>query len=184
MHQGSPFFPVFPILSYWVASSVIQSCCPRSPLHHPASLTSVSVVPALHLLPPSTAFWPYGIHPISILSDPRYSLTPFILQLPWSFYTLSGHTGNALPGIPKVAGSLPSGCSKSCDLEPAFPTLQYVGLKGYSPVYGGVTASQSDLPSLTPLSVAICGRLQLRAPHRGTSAALLQVVYNWPHILW
>ena len=46
--------------------------------------TSVSFVPALHLLPPSTPFWPYGTHPffphdqnISILSDLLYSLTPF-----------------------------------------------------------------------------------------------------------
>ena len=40
----------------------------------------------------------------------------------------------------------------------------------------GVTASQLDLPSLTPLSVAGCGRLQLGVDHLATSAALLQVV--------
>ena len=63
-------------------------CCPRLASHHPSSLTSVSIVLALHLLPPSTPFWPYGTHPffphaltISILSDLLYSLTPFLFQL-------------------------------------------------------------------------------------------------------
>ena len=31
-------------------------CCSRPPSHHPSSLTSVSLIPALHLLPPSTPF--------------------------------------------------------------------------------------------------------------------------------
>ena len=39
-----------------------------------------------------------------------------------------------------------------------------------------VTASQLDLPSLTPLFVAGCGRLQLRVAHWATSVALLQLV--------
>ena len=39
----------------------------------------------------------------------------------------------------------------------------------------GVTASQLNLPSLTSLSVAGCGRLQLGAVHWAT-LALLQVV--------
>ena len=37
-------------------------CCPRLPSHHPFSLTSASLVSALHLLPPSTPFSPYGTH--------------------------------------------------------------------------------------------------------------------------
>ena len=41
-----------------------------------------------------------------------------------------------------------------------------------------VTASQSDLPSLTPLSVVGCGRLQLGAANWATSVALVQVVDN------
>ena len=41
--------------------------CPRPPSHHPSCLTSVSLVPGLHLLQPSTPFWPYGIYS-SILS--------------------------------------------------------------------------------------------------------------------
>ena len=61
--------------------------CPRPPSHHPSSPTSVSLVPALHLLPPSIAFWQYGTHPyfphaqtISILFVLLYSLTPFLFQ--------------------------------------------------------------------------------------------------------
>ena len=42
----------------------------------------------------------------------------------------------------------------------------------------GSTVSELDLPSLTPLSVAGCGRLQLGVPHWATSVALLQVVDN------
>ena len=41
-----------------------------------------------------------------------------------------------------------------------------------------VTASQLDLPSLTPLSVAGLGRLQLGAAHCATSVTSLQVVHN------
>ena len=39
-----------------------------------------------------------------------------------------------------------------------------------------LTVSQLDVPSLTPLSVAVCGLLQLGVAHRATSVALLQVV--------
>ena len=42
----------------------------------------------------------------------------------------------------------------------------------------GLTASRLDLPSLMPLSVAGCGRLQLGVAHWATSVALLQVVDN------
>ena len=45
----------------------------------------------------------------------------------------------------------------------------------------GVTASQLGLPSLTPLSVAGCGQLQLDAAHWAISVALLQVVDNLPN---
>ena len=43
---------------------------------------------------------------------------------------------------------------------------------------GGVKASQLDLPSLTPLFVAGCGRRQPGVTHWDTSVALLQVVDN------
>ena len=66
-------------------------CCPRPPLHLPSSLPSVSFVPALRLLPPSTPFRPYFTHlfflhaqTISILSDLLYSLTPFLFQLSYA----------------------------------------------------------------------------------------------------
>ena len=66
-------------------------CCPRPPSHHPSSLTSVSLVPALHFLPPSTLFWPCGTHPffthaktISILSYLLYSPTPSLCQLSYA----------------------------------------------------------------------------------------------------
>ena len=39
----------------------------------------------------------------------------------------------------------------------------------------GVTASQLDLPSLTPMSVAGYGRLQLEVAHWDTLVALMQV---------
>ena len=62
-----------------------------SPSSQPFSQTSVSLVPTLHLLPPSTPFWPYDTHKffphaqtISILSDLLYSLTPFLFQLSYT----------------------------------------------------------------------------------------------------
>ena len=45
----------------------------------------------------------------------------------------------------------------------------------------GLTASQLDLPSLTELFVAACGRLQLEAAYWATSVSFLQVVENLPH---
>ena len=60
-----------------------------------------------------------------------------------------------------------------------------VELRGYTALWMvGVTASQLYLPSLTRLSVAGCGRLQLGAAHWATLLALLQVVDNWPHAQW
>ena len=48
----------------------------------------------------------------------------------------------------------------------------------------GVTASQLDLPYMTLLSIAGCGRLQLVAPYWVPSVALLQVVNDLISILW
>ena len=65
--------------------------------------------------------------------------------------SVSGRRGNAFAchGIPKVACSLSSGYSRSCDIQPAIS-----GARGFLPNVGwGVMASQLDLPSLTPLSV-------------------------------
>ena len=44
------------------------------------------------------------------------------------------------------------------------------------PMRVGLKANQLDVPSLTPLSVAGCGRLQLGVVQWATSLALLQVV--------
>ena len=71
-------------------------------------------------------------------------------------------------GVPKVARSHLSQCSKSCDLQPAL-NCAISGAQGVLPCVGwGGETSQLDLPSLKPLSVAGCGRLQLGAPHWAT----------------
>ena len=59
-------------------SSTVIPRFPRPPSHHPSSLTSVSLVPALHLLPPSTPFWQYGTHPFFHM--PKPSRCPVVLQ--------------------------------------------------------------------------------------------------------
>ena len=51
-------------------------------------------------------------------------------------------------------------------------------ITGYWPVNWGVAASQFYLLSLTPLSGAGGGRLQLGAVHRVTSVTLMQVDEN------
>ena len=85
MYQGSLLFPIFRALlrSLHRYSSVAQG---HRHTIHASRLTSVSFIFAIHLLPPSTLFWPYGTHPffphaqtVSILSDLLYSLTPFLL---------------------------------------------------------------------------------------------------------
>ena len=59
-------------------------------------ITSVYLVPVIHLLPPSTPFWPYDTQPffphaqtISILTGPLHSLTLFLFQLSSTLITLS-----------------------------------------------------------------------------------------------
>ena len=56
----------------------------------------------------------------------------------------------------------------------------YEGAQGVLPMMARGVTSQLDLQSLTPLSVAGCGRLQLGVAHQATSVALLQLVDNWP----
>ena len=43
------------------------------------------------------------------------------------------------------------------------------GAQGVLPTMAGGATSQLDLPSLTPLSIADCGRQQLGVPHWATS---------------
>ena len=71
----------------------------------------------------------------------------------------------------KVGGLIPS---RSCT------NLDYVtGAWGVLPCKGlGITSSQVDQLSLTPLSVDDCGRLQLGVARWASAVALLQVVDN------
>ena len=88
-------------------------------------------------------------------------------------YTLSGSTGKVVASHAKISGSRPDWQREN------YMYCALVALRGYCLVKGGgVTASQLDLPSLTPLSVAGCGRLQLEAAHWATWVTLLQVVDN------
>ena len=72
---------------------------------------------------------------------------------------------------------------------PRIYTVEYVELTGYckdgfgTAHEGGGATSQLDLPFLTPLSVAGCGRLQLGVPHWATSVDYCKLLNNWPHIL-
>ena len=92
IYKGSLLFPIFRALTRSlqrrssVAQGHLHTIHPATPSiqpHHPSSL-----VPALHLPPPSKPIWPYGTHPsfphvqtVSILSDLLYSLTPSLFQL-------------------------------------------------------------------------------------------------------
>ena len=87
------------------------------------------------------------------------------------------------PGVPKVARLYLSQCSKSRDLQPALNCT--IRAQGVLPCVGwGCDQSKLDLPSLTPLYVASCGRLATRGSPLGYFGQLLQVVENWTHILW
>ena len=72
-------------------------------------------------------------------------------------------------GNPKVARSRLTQCSKSCDLQRALHCAIRGAQWGTTLCRVGGATSQLDLPSLTPLSIAGCGRLQLGAPHWATS---------------
>ena len=70
----------------------------------------------------------------------------------------------------KVAGSIPGSCCVD---------LYYArGAQGVLPMREEGATSQLDLPFLTPLSVAGCGRLQQGVANLATSEALLEVVDN------
>ena len=72
-------------------------------------------------------------------------------------HALSGHKG-------KVVASHAEGCRvdsrRGCYAR---------GAQGVLPIRVGSATSQLDLPSMTPLSVAGCGQLQLGLPHWSTS---------------
>ena len=92
--------------------------------------------------------------------------------------------GECYSSISMVARWSPSRCSKSYDLRLAFAPCDTWSSWCTALRRVGVTASKVDLPSLMPLAVAVCGRLQLGIPHWATSVALLQVVDNGAHIFW
>ena len=78
---------------------------------------------------------------------------------------MSGHIGKVVASQPMVAGLQ--------DRIPAVAELHRFILctrhSGVLPKRVGCVTSQLDLPSLTPLSVACCGRLQLGVNHWATS---------------
>ena len=76
-----------------------------------------------------------------------------------------------LPRVLEVSGSIPGRESSICGVHLHRASGVHAYCTGLQRV--GVTASQVDLQSLMPLSVASCGRLQLGAAHRATSVALL-----------
>ena len=98
------------------------------------------------------------------------------------FLTLSGRTEALMTGTPKVARSRLTQCSKSCDLQPSPHCLvcNTWSSGGTALCMVRDATSQLDLPSLTPLSVAGCGWLQLGAPHWATSVKLLQLLITEP----
>ena len=72
--------------------------------------------------------------------------------------------------IGKVVASHAEGCKIESQLWLGCTDLYYArGTQGLLPMWVGGATSQLDLPSLTPLSVAGCGRLQLGDPHWATS---------------
>ena len=65
------------------------------------------------------------------------------------------------------------------DRFPAEAALIYTmheGAQEVMPMWGGGAIRQLDIPSLTPLSVAGCGRLAIGVPPLGYFSRLLQVV--------
>ena len=75
-------------------------------------------------------------------------------------HTLSGRIGKVVASHAAVARSIPLRCTD----------LYYArGAQGVLPMRVGGATSQLDLPSLTPLSVAGCGRLQLEVPQWAAS---------------
>ena len=100
----------------------------------------------------------------------HWVVTPGMLIITNQWYTLSGRTGSALAVFRRshVRGSLSAASLVIC--SPARIAVCNTWSSGGTALcrVGGVT-SQLDLPSLTPVSVAGCGWLQLGAPHWATS---------------
>ena len=84
------------------------------------------------------------------------------------------------PGIPEDVCSRPGCCCKSCDLLPTLTPCN-TWSSGGTAQEGEGAMSQLDLPSLTPLSAAGCGRLQLGVPHWATSVDYCKQLIIVPH---
>ena len=95
------------------------------------------------------------------------------------YATLSGCTGSALSGIPKVPRSRLSQCSKSCELQPSpHCSVQYMWLRGNCPVYQSIWSTVSDAIVRNWLWLTAT-----RSSPLGYFSKLLQVVDNWTDIL-
>ena len=73
--------------AYYHAASTITPLLLKATFTPTIQPNLVSFIPTLHLLSPSTPFWPYSTplffphaQTISVLSDPPYLLTPFLFQ--------------------------------------------------------------------------------------------------------
>ena len=77
-------------------------------------------------------------------------------------YALSGRIGKVVASHAEVARSIP-GWAETAPIYALHEVLRGTAHEG------GVATSQLDLPSLTLLSAAGWGRLQLRVPHWATS---------------
>ena len=94
--------------------------------------------------------------------------------MPFSLYILISSTGKVVASHAEMQSSSPGLTER--DL---YALCASSGAQGVLPCKGwGATASQLDLPSLTPLSVAGYDRLQLEAAHWAPWVTLLQVVDN------
>ena len=96
----------------------------------------------------------------------------YILYLEWPRRATGCRVGLAYPWT-RVRASVAAASLAICR-----PRLHRAirGAHGLLPMRVGGATSQLDLPSLTPLSVAGCGRLQLEVHHWATSVYYCKVV--------
>ena len=134
------------VLCGWVLrTDIVSSALSHAPLtvfnnNNPSNLTSVYLLLALHLLPSSTPFWPYGTQPFSprvhillILSDPVFSPTLFL----FSFFTHLFIPNSIPPNFSNTSSqehslSFCQQFSYPMPLTPTTPLLQILLLKDTS----------------------------------------------------
>ena len=89
-----------------------------------------------------------------------------------SLCIISPTSPNSYPEcLHKEGGCLDAEVARSIEVVAEIAPIytMHEALMGYWPWGWGGATSQLDLPSLTPLSVAVCGWLQLGVPHWSTS---------------